>query len=73
MGELLPPTQPSGFIDLYGKKLLYGFIVYMIIRFVVSMWPMPGTRRRVVVKKKPVVDKEGFQPREETADSWVRL
>ena len=72
MGELLPPTS-SGFIDQYGKKLLYGFIAYMIIRFVLWMWPMPGTRRRVVVKKKPVVDKEGFQPREETDDSWVRL
>jgi hypothetical protein len=74
MGVLLPPgTSAQGFWELYGTKLLYAFVAYMIIRFVVSMWPMPGGRRRVVVRKKPVVEKEGFQPREETDDSWVRL
>jgi hypothetical protein len=72
MGEIVPSLQPTGFLEQYGKKLLYAFIAYMIIRFVLWMWPIPGLRQRVVVQR-PVVDKESFQPREETNDSWVRL
>jgi hypothetical protein len=53
---------------MYGTKLLYAFAAYMIIRFVLWLLPMPG--RRVVVRKKKT---EGFQPREEADDSWVRL
>jgi hypothetical protein len=73
MGVLIPPgTSAQGFWELYGTKLLYAFAAYMIIRFVLWLLPMPG-RRVVVRKKKAPPKKEGFQPREETDDSWVRL
>jgi len=69
MGVLLPlGASPQGFWEMYGTKLLYAFAAYMIIRFVLWLLPMPG--RRVVVRKKKT---EGFQPREEADDSWVRL
>ena len=56
---------------MYGTKLLYAFAAYMIIRVVLWLLPMPG--RRVVVRKKAPPKTEGFQPREEAGDSWVRL
>jgi hypothetical protein len=72
MGVLIPPgASPQGFWELYGTKLLYAFAAYMIIRLVLWLLPMPG--RRVVVRKKTHSKTEGFQPREETDDSWVRL
>jgi hypothetical protein len=72
MGVLLPPgASAQGFWELYGTKLIYAFAAYMIIRVVLWLLPMPG--RRVVVRKKAPPKTEGFQPREETDDSWVRL
>jgi len=71
MGELLSSPSASGFWDQYGTKIIYGFIAYMIFRFVLWVWPMPG--RQIVVKKAAAPKKEGFQPREETDESWVRL
>ncbi len=72
MGQLLPPgASPQGFWDQYGTKLLYAFIAYMIVRLVLWLLPMPG--RRVVVKKQAPPKKEGFEPREETHESWMRV
>ena len=72
MGVLIPPgASAQGFWELYGTKLLYAFVAYMIIRVVLWLLPMPG--RRVVVRKKAAPKKEGFRPREETNESWVRL
>jgi hypothetical protein len=74
MGVLLPPgASPQGFWELYGTKLIYAFIAYMIVRLVLWLWPMPTTRRVVIKKPPPPPKKEGFQPREETDDSWMRL
>jgi hypothetical protein len=74
MGVLIPPgTSAQGFWELYGTKLIYAFIAYMIVRLVLWLWPMPTSRRVVIKKPPPPPKKEGFVPREETDDSWMRL
>jgi hypothetical protein len=65
MGDLV-----SGFIDQYGKKLLYAFVAYMLFRVVLWVWPLP---QPYVEMKTPPPPKEGFEPRDETNESWVRL
>ena len=69
-----PSAAPSGyvseFMSLYGKRLLYALVAYMIFRLL--MFVLPGFIH-VGRRTPPPTNKETFHPREETHESWVRL
>lgn len=70
-----PPAPASSgyvseFMSLYGKRLLYALVAYMIFRLLMFVFPSfihMGTRTP------HPTNKETFHPREETHESWVRL
>jgi hypothetical protein len=72
--QVQPASQPgfvSGFLAIYGKRILYAIIAYIIFRILASMFPGFVQKKGQRVPLQP--PKESFHPREQADPAWERV